>query len=854
MRLRSVTARLQSLAEQHTIKQTSEIAGGTEEIQQNVKYSEATDQMVEEVPTFKDPTVEVSNFSDADLADFLSRPVTVSTISWTAASSLDVTLKPWTLYLTNAVIKKKLDNFSNLRCNLRMKFMINGTPFHQGRVLVSYTPLTCQHTFSAASAPFDQNIHLSQRQRIFLDPTTSQGGVLKLPFFWKNAYFDVVGSRDTAYDDVGTTRLVEISPLDSVGTTVEPLTITVQMWAEDVCLCVPTALNAQAKKGRGKPLSVRARSNEQEEENFKPSHVASAVAQAAGAFQNIPVIGPFAKATEMAATGVGDFLSLFGLSKPVQIDDVNAMRPLAYENMATSRGKDHVEKLTFDPKYELTIDPRTVGLPPVDEMTFKRFIAQESYIGKFTWSIADAADTTLYEFQCIPNASMTGSSTGIGPGTCFQLHLSSLAYLANLYQYWKGTLKFRFMIVASNFHRGRLAFTYDPCVNQAGSATTYPVKYTEIVDLASGRDFEIEIGWTQQRAYKQVDPNPLVIHSGTSVGYLNDYSNGILSVKVFNVLTAPNATDVEIAVFVSGGDDMKFIAPVQIPQWSVWAPQADTSRGPKMDMHECSENDPNEARVLSLVETSASEGEALIFSGEHNESLRELLKRYTFFSSRRIFDGGSSSVGDSIIWWYQLPSYGGFYGYDPECAYQHPGQAGGNHPFSMTGMHYFHYFVMCYAAYRGSTRFKLSVDGAPHICENTATREGIPTGTNEVQKITWQALVGAADSDIRYQYAQRYTTASRGVALTQTSLQPILGFESPFYSPYRFQEATTNALSDNSSPARRNSIAVRGTIYDVGSGAIELNTMEVWFSCGEDMTFFNFIGTPEMYLYQTTYP
>jgi hypothetical protein len=101
---------------------------------------------------------------------------------------------------------------------------------------------------------------------------------------------------------------------------------------------------------------------------------ASAIAKAAGMLEAIPMIAPYARATEMVATKVGQIAALFGYSRPAVISDIVLQKPSPTGNLANVDAADAVNRLTLDSKQELTIDSRTVGLDGSDQMTIDSIV------------------------------------------------------------------------------------------------------------------------------------------------------------------------------------------------------------------------------------------------------------------------------------------------------------------------------------------------------------------------------------------------------------------------------------------------------------------------------------------------
>ena len=122
-------------------------------------------------------------------------------------------INPWTLYFQSTPIAAKLRGFSRLRANLHIRFLLNGSPFRYGDIMVSYKPLWAATTTYAGANEFpffsggviaadltasypggvppgvlssDKQAVLarSQRSHIHLYPQTNSGGDMILPFIY----------------------------------------------------------------------------------------------------------------------------------------------------------------------------------------------------------------------------------------------------------------------------------------------------------------------------------------------------------------------------------------------------------------------------------------------------------------------------------------------------------------------------------------------------------------------------------------------------------------------------------------------------------------------------------------------
>lgn len=195
--------------------------------------------------------------TNAYLSDFLSRPVNIATYTWNesdVAGGFDVTFNPWHLYFNDTNIKYKLNNFAFIKCNLRLKIMINASPFYYGALLMHYRPMSGIHgdnVISVYPSPTETDIFMrlmpySQRPHLWIYPQNSEGGEMVLPFFYYKEWLSVGLASD--FTNMGQIKIVNVTTLQSAtGAVGEGVNIQVFAWAENVTLSGPTtALSMQA--------------------------------------------------------------------------------------------------------------------------------------------------------------------------------------------------------------------------------------------------------------------------------------------------------------------------------------------------------------------------------------------------------------------------------------------------------------------------------------------------------------------------------------------------------------------------------------------------------------------------------
>jgi hypothetical protein len=208
---------------------------------------------------------------------------------------------------------------------------------------------------------------------------------------------------------------------------------------------------------------------------------------------------------------------MFGYSRPPEIGGVTPVKTVAASAFATTDQTDTVLKLTLDSKAETTIDARTVGLSSDDHMGIYDIAQKESFLTQFNWvtyEVGDVPGTILFTSNVTPSLS---NNTSAGQ----QINMTPMAMMSQMFTYWHGSITYRFQIVASNFHKGRLRIQYDP--NEHTSVDENK-QYTEIVDIAETRDFEITVGWGQNVPFLDIAQCGQDINSA---GIYNEYANGV---------------------------------------------------------------------------------------------------------------------------------------------------------------------------------------------------------------------------------------------------------------------------------------------------------------------------------------
>lgn len=842
-------------AEELTEKVPGEGTPASDITAQNVHFSDQNPGFVDTRGWgLKDSLRSSSVADDAKLENFFSRPIKIHEIEWPvgdSSSTID-TFNPWKLFFENSRVINRLTNYRLLKANLRVKFVLNGNSFYYGRAIASYRPLLLLDSFTRFFPGINQDfVEASQRPHVYLNPTESQGGELFLPFFTPLNMLDITKSEWDTMGEIGVGFLQNLKHANGATT---PVSITIFAWAEDVDVSVLT---------QSDPSTVVPQS----EEVGIVSKPASAVAKIARSLKQIPLISNFATATEIGANSIAYIATLFGYSKPPKTV-IEPFQPMSRQSMAHTDGTENLLRLTLDTKNELSIDPTIAGLDTGDELVISSIAQRESYLVSFPWTVGTANESLLWNVIVDPAVIRQNESNPLEP----ELHFPACAFASMPFQYWRGSLKYRFQIVCSGHHKGRLKIVYDPIGTPSG-VSEYNTAYTEIVDISENNDFVVEVGWGQTTPWRQhlgtsqftgtsfKSTDPLTYSSATQL-----FGNGTLAVYVVNDLTVPNSTinnDISINVFVSASDDFELSAPVDFYLNNL----ALTKTPPLTEaiLPQSQEVDHTPVTSKDLLRTFGpkpiSDGLVnKIHMGEACVSFRSLLKRYMLHEAI-VYDTTTVNDDPKIVSFIRT-----MFPFTPGYTQAQPTDSNvlvavtPTDSYAYAKMTLLNYLTPAFGAWRGGIRYTLDTTFSP-VKDNTSVGNA---NSVHLSDSTWSvsrvpgSLVAPSDCiigdaaitprqdqpELKYDAlsAQTLSNGITGMSRWTSKVNPIQSFEIPYFSQYRFSPARAKTLWKQSDQYQSS----YQLLYS-GIPTAQPNIFYNYVSAGEDFTLMFYLSPPIMY-------
>ena len=771
--------------------------------EQNVQFVDLVKGPMASKKTVEDPTVNQTLKQSADLGAFLSRPVKIDEIDILTGTFLNYDINPWNLWSSDPFVATKLNNFAYFRGDLMIKVVVNGNPFIYGKQLISYMPLHQARNIADPSGSTDQHLisqwaTRSQRPHLIVDYSTDAGGCLCLPFLWPTNAVRVSHVDD--WEALGDLNIFSLLPpriaTAGIGGNAR-VSVSIYAWAVNPSLTVPTYSLARSQGG-----------DEHDREGLV-SQPAAAIAAAAASLSSVPVIGPFAMASSIAAGAVSGIAALFGYSKPANVDAPATIRRDPANQLTNTTGVDSTNPLTFDPKSTVTIWSGVTGVDDGDEMALDYLQQRESIFQAFDWSPTTNPGTRIFWAGVHPNET---PCHWVAPAARVHMFPTPLGFVSTPFGRWSGSIKYRFEICASRLHRGRLKVSWDPVsLTGASAVDNIGVTYSKVIDLTESRNLEFTVAWGRPELFLPMNsPEGWYcedFHNGT--GSTTGYFNGFISVTVLNRLTAPletvtNEGDVRILCWVSAGDDFEVQLPTDFlmsavnyrPNFPGQQAMAEgkmaESQGGDLESDAAEENTTEATQHIDLLvdaPVDVRKDKDMICYGETIRSFRNAVKRYMYHSTLFTNWGAAPDAGATFLSRFIRSDFPSYKGYSSNGLYVVNAPANDDYQVAHTTL--LNYLTPAYKCRRGGLRQMLvpflSTNREGGCCAVTVTRDTEAAVEGNVRTTGFSAPVDFSTRKNPVELdVMEYDSGFAGMWTTKTDQQGVVKFQTPYYCSSRF--------------------------------------------------------------------
>lgn len=563
--------------------------------------------------------------TELPLKEFFSRPVELTALTVNLSTDVNYSVNPWASLTLIPAYRAKFKNYAFLKVDsLTIRISISASQFHYGRFLIAYIPYVALNDvanrydggFTALQRPNFLKYLSAVPGSFVMNPNNNEPVEFTVPYIGFTPLIRLFNvstaslSDVTNYNDVtnlGKLYILSLNQIKSVSSSPSAVSVMVYAWLNGVELGCTTGsvgvITAEAKDER------------------KVGPVESFAARASllsGALSSIPFIGSFAQASHIVSNAVRDVAALFGWSLPVRAPEVTLMCSQPYgPTTANAIGWSVAQKISLDPKQELTVSPDIFGVRE-DELSLESMVRREALLDQFTWAHTTSPLSSQI-WECLVNPCACVPVTVAGPHYYYQP--SPLYFAATPFTYWRGKIIYRFEFVTAKFHKGKIGIFYEPNVAQLSLITgtiTLHKQLVQVVDIQETDSIEFCVDWNFHRPWALTSaPSPnMVPVVGSPAGWSN-YGNGFIFVAPVTALQSPDGSDVTVNVYIRGEDmHFNYCDPNGLPQnRSTWAQSKDLN----FDRTTCNDLAPTSSDMRTLN---------LDFFGEEPKSFRSLLKRF----------------------------------------------------------------------------------------------------------------------------------------------------------------------------------------------------------------------------------
>lgn len=624
---------------------------------------------VDEVPMVSTTQqMALNDVTSHDIASILERPVNLGTYSWSStteqlSTQLSITdynsdkpnyLKmfnfPQDIFSNSTLVVDKLKNYQYLKADIEIEVKINAQPFLQGALMLVYNPY------------YNQTSDFRRKGTRFLASQTScpykivsieEGNSLKLTCPYANIYdlFDLANSDN----QFGTVFLYVFSALKGSEAPTE-VKYTVFARFVNPRFYVPTQNDVISRerdiadlarlKKRGKLIAqsavgpVAAQDTGEVTTQGPVTKVAKGITMVADVLSGVPLIGKVASSVAWVSRAIGRTAAVMGLSKPTPIADQQKRIIKPVSTMIHTEGAD--DSTTLALIQDNGVDGSSMIPESKDEMALSYIFGRPNYFhNKTASSTLFSARKLITKWEVSPF-----SEYQYGEATDTEtLYLGSFAYASMMGTLWRGTLNFDIMVIKTPFHQGRFAVVYLPETNMedvpAELGDLLNTNYNVVCNLKDRQDemgrttFRVSVPFISNTPWRQTYKRVFNATTEVPTASTLDTKTGCLAIYSLVDLVNPPTVAAEVSFFVahSGGEDYQIARPTMqigpgfpsLYDNDVPTLVAQSDVGPVIIPEDENLLVPSHKQTDVTAQTT----------GEYFESLRALMKRFSFVSFLR---------------------------------------------------------------------------------------------------------------------------------------------------------------------------------------------------------------------------
>lgn len=797
-----------------------------------------------------DNTTSVDRFSFFNsmpqIATYLSREFLLMTGQFSIGDTATnyASLNVLSVWATNKHVRAKLTNFHCFKFkSMKIRITFSASAFHYQQILASYQPLPAsnitlaQYASVLASANYTKtsreelfNNYLSQAKHCQVisvrDNATTE---LEIPYYWQVPYLRLFMNNTngtgtaTVPEDLDKYGQLYLSPLAAIkssgAASVTPVSFSVRVIMEGIELGPPSQYQLQSGEGEFAKGPI--------------SKGATALANVSASLE--PVFGKFAKATTIGASAIAHIASLFGLSRPLNLDKWHHIKVFHFGSDASELSETALP-LALDPKRELSLDLGVTNAEQ-DDMLFENLGNRLTYIHTVPWTSAATAQTELNTFKCGLIATYAAAFGASGVPDLFAP--TPAAFIGRFFKYYRyDTMEVNLVLASSQFHAGKIAIRIQPAIgiNTALFSENYDIMSQAGIewDIKQSTCLTFDVPWLSPNAFLEIEQNAYRDYDTIS-SLAAKYVPAWIQLKVINTLVDPESVGVDINVFVKY-KGLKFFKPNDAALRR--SSKITASLFAVSETYSLQSGIPSFSAPLKVLPTQNIDSSLYLnYGGEQIASVKQLCSRYTMIDYVQM----SGAVASKL------------YNHTKVIATPYPASSGkpGEYTNIASYRNFMSYWRYCFLAVRGGVRYKVVPHGA--MANSSITVKARCLNNYNADAV---ALTDITNTKLMINRAGTNDLDWIGSTSTLTGGQTFTGasgteIEIPFYGNILYEIGFQGSAA---SPAdylggESASVALVTTFFDADPVAVNLSNIEYMTAGATDFMFQWYQGAP---LYSAT--
>lgn len=497
-----------------------------------------------------------------------ARPVFIGNVVWQASHALgDIITNlsvPRDVLGASVIKQQKLARFQFFSADVVMRVTASAMAFQAGRLWLSFEAASHPRGARQSSASV---IAATSLDGLEFDPTVPTPMEFRVPYFAPMSEWNTIGEFG-----LGALKVTVISPLNSASTASD-VSLSVQAWLENVTFGVPTQapinLGVAPMANMVKAFRQSHKEKAQAENTHRVSDTLDTVSEIAGAIGEIPMLSAIARPVSWGTSLAARAARMFGFSKPDVSCAPTRVEIFPQSTASYMDGSSDAVLLSATSNFEIPTGP--VFGTDIDEMDIAYVCSRMCNLAAYNWDTTFTPGSVLFSMPVMPGLSQPTGAAGSVSYNHYQP--TPMAFVASMFKYWAGAIKFRFEAVSTPFHAGRLLIAYVPNYDPLGAFNVTEVgsNYNIVWDITTSNHVEFEVPYMSNVPYLETfidGPDIPYLMNGEIIGpnvrnRLRRVSNGAIVVFVLESLVAPSTASntIQILPWLGGGRDITFAEP-----------------------------------------------------------------------------------------------------------------------------------------------------------------------------------------------------------------------------------------------------------------------------------------------------